>query len=571
VEKAELLKLITRTQIEQKEELDLAGLGLTALPPEIGCLVNLKRLLIEGNDIAELPDEIWQLEKLEVFWASNNQLTGISQSICKLPNLKTLSLSNNKITIIPEAIGYLENLEYLNVSSNQIKFIPGSIGYLSNLQQLDCSDNAIEVLPAALKQLSQLRILNLDSNPLQTAKSRDPKVVLKHYFEPVAGTASLLENLLNAKVERPTAGKTQLQRIQIPQFRALKNIDLFLEPDLTPAVFPLTGGNGSGKSTLLQLVFTLLHCTGQPERIAYLQNMIQGFPSQQLLAHIDCRVDGETVHLEFASLAVSGDQELEKFIGADAFLVCQYPDLDGVERALICRHSGFPDGEAIAGLAQISQSIFLATPITQSFRFMSPAIRDLAFRNGQSGEYYQQVATSRRHLTNFFAWDLVAVDLLIQSFKIARDDDFKYAITHGCYGDRYQCMLKDIEKMLVDKRVNIDPDLNGVCFFQEDSRGQTLKLHPEDLSHGELKRLSLYIWLKFNKIENAIVLIDEVELALNPDWQAHIVADLQSWAPSNQYILATHSAKIGQPLAPNHSKEIVPTKKESPAKLASLI
>lgn len=52
------------------------------------------------------------------------------------------------------------------------------------------------------------------------------------------------------------------------------------------------------------------------------------------------------------------------------------------------------------------------------------------------------------------------------------------------------------------------------------------------MSHGELKRLSLYMWLKFNKIENSIVLMDEVEIGLHPDWQYEIVNDLQHGHPA---------------------------------------
>ncbi len=91
-----------------------------------------------------------------------------------------------------------------------------------------------------------------------------------------------------------------------------------------------------------------------------------------------------------------------------------------------------------------------------------------------------------------------------------------------------------------------------------DDLGNTIQLYPEDLSHGELKRLSLYVWLKYNNIDNAIVLMDEVEIALHPDWQYGIINDLQTWAPNNQYILATHSYEMCQALTPAHVKEIEP-------------
>jgi predicted ATP-binding protein involved in virulence len=90
------------------------------------------------------------------------------------------------------------------------------------------------------------------------------------------------------------------------------------------------------------------------------------------------------------------------------------------------------------------------------------------------------------------------------------------------------------------------------------NNGETIELYPEDLSHGELKRLSIYIWLKSRNIEDAIVLMDEVEIAFHPDWQYQIISDLKEWAPSNQYILATHSYALCEALTPAHVKEIEP-------------
>jgi predicted ATP-binding protein involved in virulence len=59
-------------------------------------------------------------------------------------------------------------------------------------------------------------------------------------------------------------------------------------------------------------------------------------------------------------------------------------------------------------------------------------------------------------------------------------------------------------------------------------------------------------------IEDSIVLMDEVEIAFHPDWQYQIVSDLAHWAPSNQYILATHSYELCQAVTPAHVKELEP-------------
>jgi internalin A len=75
---AELRELIAKAKDEQWEELDLAGMELEALPPEIGELTQLKRLWLGkwdgekqewvGNRLTVLPDELWELRNLEALW-----------------------------------------------------------------------------------------------------------------------------------------------------------------------------------------------------------------------------------------------------------------------------------------------------------------------------------------------------------------------------------------------------------------------------------------------------------------------------------------------------------------------
>lgn len=84
------------------------------------------------------------------------------------------------------------------------------------------------------------------------------------------------------------------------------------------------------------------------------------------------------------------------------------------------------------------------------------------------------------------------------------------------------------------------------------------EIYPEDLSHGELKRLSIYAWIQSRSMQDSIVLMDEIENGFHPDWQYQIVVDLTEWAPSNQYILATHSYELCQAVTPAHVKEIEP-------------
>ncbi|MFN8950551.1 MAG: AAA family ATPase, partial [Aphanizomenon sp.] len=158
----------------------------------------------------------------------------------------------------------------------------------------------------------------------------------------------------------------------------------------------------------------------------------------------------------------------------------------------------------------------------------------------------------------FFTYDFAQTDLLIKVFTNAINEDSRDAIeTEGEYGKRYKALLAELNLLLANKKVNISTDFSTIT-FKLDTNDKNIELYPEDLSHGELKRLTIYLWLKYNKIEDAIVLMDEIEIGFHPDWQYRIIPDLEQWSPSNQYILATHSYELCQALTPAHVRELEP-------------
>ncbi|MBD1810989.1 leucine-rich repeat domain-containing protein [Microcoleus vaginatus DQ-U2] len=195
----EAVRRIDRAAEEKLTELDLSGLDLEELPPEIGkCtqlemlvlgkwekekrkwvgnqltqfpdsvlqLTNLKILSLADNQITEIPDAIGQLSNLTQLVLGSTQITKISEALGQLSNLTQLHLSDNKITKIPEALGQLSNLTQLNLSHNQITQIPEALGQLSNLTQLALNHNQITQIPEALGQLSNLTQLDLSHNQI---------------------------------------------------------------------------------------------------------------------------------------------------------------------------------------------------------------------------------------------------------------------------------------------------------------------------------------------------------------------------------------------------------------------
>jgi len=363
-----------------------------------------------------------------------------------------------------------------------------------------------------------------------------------------------------------------LLRVQVPDFRGLKDIDITFEKDFFPKIFPLGSQNGGGKSTLLQLIFVLLHCSVDDEQKPFLVNLLQGFKiydgeDKRVLAIIDIWERGKIFKLEFYSRKKSDvlEELFDEDIKSKNIIICDYSNAkqfnknQDPNKELICHFNDLTKDETKSLLKKISNKIFLAAPSTQVFLFLSPDSRKQLFSNSSNRDknYYGILESAKDKLPGLFTYDFLAVKLLIKSFLDARDRDFKEAIKTGHYGNSYQALIKELNLLLANKRINLNEDFAGVN-FKLDNNGETRELYPEDLSHGELKRLSIYMWLKSRYIEDAIVLMDEIEIAFHPDWQYQIISDLKEWAPSNQYILATHSYALCEALTPAHVKEIEP-------------
>ncbi|ARV59196.1 ATP-binding protein [Nostocales cyanobacterium HT-58-2] len=481
-----------------------------------------------------------------------------------------------------------------------------------------------------------------------------------------------------------------LLRIQVPDFRVLKNVDITFEKEFFPSIFPLGSQNGGGKSTLLQLIFVLLHCSNEADRIPFFKNMLHGFTihegsNKRILATIDIWDEEKIIQLEFFSckdsyikdifrsngksetdntyLKYSASAKLEeikikisdieqktqilqksldkleifkniekdeerifrvreeisilvrkygfKFSSINwrttSFLeeiqeevkvtlevyklnlekaeeeskqierilpkvvnylhsenliyICNYSasGKKAEEEVILCHIDNIDMTKVESFIKNLSQKIFLAAPATQVFLFLNEEFRKLLFREQNNAiDYNSQLKEAKSRLTGFFTYDFLSVDLLIiEAFKAARDKDFREAIETGEYGNSYKLLMNDLNLMLVNKKINVSADLSGVT-FKLDQSGGNVELYPEDLSHGELKRLSIYMWIKYRNIEDAIVLMDEIEIAFHPDWQYQIISDLKQWSPSNQYILATHSYDLCQALTPAHVKELEP-------------
>jgi internalin A len=197
----ELLQLIDQAAAEGWPELDLAGKGLTTLPPEIGKLTqlevlilgkyddeskeyvgnrltalpkelshlaNLKSIDLSDNEFSQFPDEILQLRALTELDISKNQLATIPASLGQLKHLTSLGLQRNNLVELPLVVTQLTALEFLGLGGNQIEELPPEIIHLINLKILYLWENQITTIPDSLAQLAALQQLSLGENQITT-------------------------------------------------------------------------------------------------------------------------------------------------------------------------------------------------------------------------------------------------------------------------------------------------------------------------------------------------------------------------------------------------------------------
>ena len=186
--------------------------GLTgSIPPEIGNLVHLKKISLEGNDLTgSIPSEIENLIDLEILNLRFNELTGpIPPGIINLVNLKEIDLAVNDLSgHIPLGIGNLINLTHISFSGSDLTGpIPPEIGNLVNLKSINFSGNKLsDSIPSEIGNLTNLTVLNLQRNQLSGSIPSEigNLVRLTHlYLGPnqlTGGIPSEIGNLVHLKV-----------------------------------------------------------------------------------------------------------------------------------------------------------------------------------------------------------------------------------------------------------------------------------------------------------------------------------------------------------------------------------
>ncbi|OCQ97548.1 AAA family ATPase [Limnothrix sp. PR1529] len=205
-------------------------------------------------------------------------------------------------------------------------------------------------------------------------------------------------------------------------------------------------------------------------------------------------------------------------------------------------------------LKLISEYIYLAFPLTQFALFLKEEILHQAVESNTRIEaYIEALESARRDIGSFYTYDLFSSRQLMEIVHRYIEKDTEYGLASNDYGDSLIKFKEEIDRFFIDKKIVLDRESVKFVFKETNKR---ISIH--ELSHGEIKKFSIYVWLKYIETKDAIVLMDEVEAGFHPDWQYSIIHDLLEWSDNNQFILATHSYDLCNAVTPAHVNEIEP-------------
>lgn len=147
-------------------ELDLSRRKLRHLPEQLFAFTTLRRLSLAGNDyLGALDDRIGELTGLEELNIANVGLTQLPPAIGSLRELRVLDISGNRFESLPEEIGDLARLEVLRAAGLTCP-VPEALGRLRALRELDLTgmspqERSPVAFPLPVTRLTGLRTLSL--------------------------------------------------------------------------------------------------------------------------------------------------------------------------------------------------------------------------------------------------------------------------------------------------------------------------------------------------------------------------------------------------------------------------
>ena len=133
----------------------------------LGSLVDLR---MDENDLdcpADSLAPLCKLRYLRILSWEKNRLTELPPLIGTMLSLRKLLLHSNQLMELPGSLCLLTSLETLDIHKNLIPTLPQGIGNMKALQKLDLSENKLAELPVTICELNDTLSLMVGRNPLE--------------------------------------------------------------------------------------------------------------------------------------------------------------------------------------------------------------------------------------------------------------------------------------------------------------------------------------------------------------------------------------------------------------------
>ncbi|GIX74814.1 protein phosphatase PHLPP-like protein [Caerostris darwini] len=148
------------------EMLNLSYNSLKSIPVSCDSIINLKSLLLSGNQLSDLSNliSLLKLSRIECLHLAYNGIKELPEGFFQtLHFLRTLSLCGNELESISSHISKAHSLEKLYLHSNRLISIP-KFSETNNLQVLDLACNKMHQLELASIVPKDLTYLDLSAN-----------------------------------------------------------------------------------------------------------------------------------------------------------------------------------------------------------------------------------------------------------------------------------------------------------------------------------------------------------------------------------------------------------------------
>lgn len=158
--------------LEERSSITLEDAGISEIPEEVFAAKNLKKLVLDFNEIYTLPARIRELTELRDLSLDDAPLRSLPDEIGELTNLEVLSLRFVKLRSLPKSFSNLKSLRELYLTFSALTAFPPELWELPRLEKLSfwhCLDDPekLEAFVAAMARIPSLKVLAFTQGDLK--------------------------------------------------------------------------------------------------------------------------------------------------------------------------------------------------------------------------------------------------------------------------------------------------------------------------------------------------------------------------------------------------------------------